>query len=343
MNQSFFSGVVLLLFQFIVPGLVTEGWAVTPAKTAAPARGEPHQVVFIPWGEGPGQVGKQDQPEMSPEGPPSFAVSPTGEIYVLDLFNDRILKFNPNGALVGRFPLPKTGDGGHESPAFDDILISPDGRMVLLDRLVTHCLAILDQGGKEIARHFLSDLGIAARRGHQSVGEMFFAPDGLYLEDLSAHRYTKVLDQQLKRGKGNRYPGKPFKEGQRFLEIFLDIDRDKKIGRINLKINGWHGATKEKVISVKNFYKINLFLADYRDNIYLVYSTERPDKKIGRHPVIVTGLKFDENSIETGRFQFHNADWYPLDCNVNCRLTPEGDIYFMDFTQKGVRILRWKP
>src|SRR5512143_3163208 len=59
-------------------------------------------------GTGAGQLGLQGNPSRSDEdalGPPSFAVGPTGSLWVLDALNRRVLRFDSRGRALSAFPL----------------------------------------------------------------------------------------------------------------------------------------------------------------------------------------------------------------------------------------------
>jgi hypothetical protein len=54
--------------------------------------------LFLPWGSGPGEVGRtRPGPGAEPLGPSSFAVGPSGEIVVADWVNGRVAIFPPRG------------------------------------------------------------------------------------------------------------------------------------------------------------------------------------------------------------------------------------------------------
>ncbi len=95
--------------------------------------------LFLPWGDGPGEVGRAGgRPGEDVLGPSSFAVGPSGELFVADWVNERIEVFGPGGyrevALPARttFDLAVRSDGrvslvglGMGAAAYD---IAPDGR-----------------------------------------------------------------------------------------------------------------------------------------------------------------------------------------------------------------------
>ncbi len=79
--------------------------------------------LFLPWGSGPGQVGRTGgRPGEDVLGPSSFAVGPAGETFVVDWVNDRVAVFGPDGYREVPLPVRRTFDLG----------VRPDGGIALV-------------------------------------------------------------------------------------------------------------------------------------------------------------------------------------------------------------------
>jgi hypothetical protein len=126
------------------PSLDLPGTAVA-AAVAAPdqvlVRGSP--------GTAPGQFGLQGNPAREDEdalGPPSFAVGPQGSIYVLDVLNNRIERFDPKGRPSGTFALQRAP--GAEPVVESDIAVADEGYIFVFTAGESPSLAQYDGAGR---------------------------------------------------------------------------------------------------------------------------------------------------------------------------------------------------
>jgi hypothetical protein len=106
-----------------------------------------------PWvraspGTGPGQLALQGNPSRPDEdalGPPSFAVGPTGSLWVLDALNRRVVRFDPRGHALSTFPMAHIGD----APAMEaDLTVTEEGHVFLFTTGEMPVLAEYDSGGR---------------------------------------------------------------------------------------------------------------------------------------------------------------------------------------------------
>ena len=105
--------------------------------TAPAAASKPREVIAdVPWGRGPSQLGRERPQEGNPEAPMSLAVTPLGDVMVLDQLNGRIMRFGPDGQVLGNMPLTQ------QTP--QDVIVAKDGSVLTLDRLRDKSVAILD-------------------------------------------------------------------------------------------------------------------------------------------------------------------------------------------------------
>jgi|GEM_PF-2354240 DNA-binding beta-propeller fold protein YncE len=98
------------------------------------------EVLRVKIGSGPDDLGVITPSEANPEGPMSFAVSPAGEIYVLDQTNARIQVF-ANKRRIKTIAIP--------GKTFSDLELLPNGQIALLDNVARKEVVILDDKGKE--------------------------------------------------------------------------------------------------------------------------------------------------------------------------------------------------
>lgn len=120
---------------------------VPPVKVAAPVLQSTsttvahsiEEILKIPWGSGPGQIGHDLPQEASAEGPMSFVVDRDGRLFVLDQVNGRVMVF-PRGEPPVEIPLPTN--------TYQDLALDPRGGLVLMDRLVSRALLFLSDRGE---------------------------------------------------------------------------------------------------------------------------------------------------------------------------------------------------
>jgi hypothetical protein len=99
-------------------------------------------------GTGPGQLALQGNPSRPDEdalGPPSFAVGPTGSLWVLDALNRRVVRFDPRGRALATFPMTHLGD----VPAMEaDLTVTEEGHVFLFTTGEMPVLAEYDGAGR---------------------------------------------------------------------------------------------------------------------------------------------------------------------------------------------------
>ncbi len=123
-----------------------------PGGTASPTPVTPGQIwVRGDAGSGPGQFGLQGDPERSDQdalGPSSFAVGPHGSLWVLDVLNRRVQRFDARGHLVGSFPIGRQG----EEPVLEsDIAVSEDEHVYIFTAGEPPLLVERDASGRLLA------------------------------------------------------------------------------------------------------------------------------------------------------------------------------------------------
>lgn len=155
-------------------------------------------------------IGRRDGDESSPEGPMSFAVGASGDVYVLDQVSARVVHFAADGAMIGEIPLP--GD------TFQDVEVAPDGRVLVLDRLVRQSVLIIDEVSGATTELPIAGDGIPEGG---AVTALLSRRDGVWLE-VEHRRSVRVLDDQLAPCVRSSLPGRPSARTGRGLVARLD-------------------------------------------------------------------------------------------------------------------------
>jgi hypothetical protein len=109
-----------------------------------------HETILVRGSPGPapGQFGLQGNPAREDEdalGPPSFAVSTTGGLLVLDVLNARVQRFDARGRYLASFPIGRPG----AEPVFEsDIAVSDEGNIFLVSEGQSPTLTQYDPAGQ---------------------------------------------------------------------------------------------------------------------------------------------------------------------------------------------------
>ncbi len=98
-------------------------------------------VIQAKWGNNPGELGyaPDDQTIFCPRKPFRFQIDTTGNIYVADLYNERILQFTPGGEFLRTFNVPTFG----ETECIVDVAVGGDRIAVA----TTDHIYVFDQSG----------------------------------------------------------------------------------------------------------------------------------------------------------------------------------------------------
>jgi hypothetical protein len=124
------------MFSNAPPDIFTEARARELAETPAGV-----EVVRANYGSGPDDLGHCIPQEALPEGPKSFALGSKDEIYVLDQINSRVQVFKDK-TRIRTIPIPDNWDSD-----FEDIALTKDGKIVLLDTSLKKKVHLLDARG----------------------------------------------------------------------------------------------------------------------------------------------------------------------------------------------------
>jgi|LNFM01.1.fsa_nt_gb hypothetical protein len=111
---------------------------------ASRRRGQGEVLARAEWGRDAGQVGRTRPDEANPEAPMAFVVQPDGTVIVLDQVNRRLQRFARDGSLLAPIALSLR--------APQDLVLGPNGSLVVTDRLLDERVAVLDADGRERGR-----------------------------------------------------------------------------------------------------------------------------------------------------------------------------------------------
>jgi hypothetical protein len=180
---------------------------VAPSAAASSGR----TTIEVPWGTGSGALGKKNPQEGNPEGPMSLVVDANGITWVLDQVNGRIVRYGKDGKVLDTIPLTLRGA--------QDLALTPDGNVVVLDRLADKQLAIIGPDGK--VRGTLSLEGKNLTEGGAATG-VFVDGNKVYVENQH-ESLVKVGDTKGTADPDREeVPGRPTRDGQGYIRAWLD-------------------------------------------------------------------------------------------------------------------------
>lgn len=300
------------------------------SKSGAQVKSQgPELILELPWGSGGWNAGKKEAGESAPEGPMSFALSPAGDIYILDQVNFRVLKFYSDGMPASQIPI--------SAAAFQDIEVSGSGKIILLDRLVGSCVVVMEPDGKEVSSWPVTGAGIAEGGG---VTAMFLDKDGLWLE--YNHGYmVRVLDDSLKACHRSVVPGRKLKTGSSVVAAAVEKPGKARVWTVH---PGTGSKLGEKLFSFgQDVYRIAWIETDGSGAIHCMFHLVEWFDAANRTPPLekVVVVKLDKNLKQKASFSspYTIRAWEQF---REFRVTGEGDVVQMAFTNGGVRLLRWR-
>jgi sugar lactone lactonase YvrE len=143
--------------------------------------------------------------EASLNSPDGIAIGPDGSLYIVDRWNHRVCRVDPEGIIttvVGTGEPGNTGDGGPATAARlnypEAVVVGPDGTLYIADssspgiRKVNPAGIITTVAGKQ-GRGFWSDGGPASEAGLDWTCGLALGPDGsLYIAETSNDRIRRI-------------------------------------------------------------------------------------------------------------------------------------------------------
>jgi hypothetical protein len=297
----------------------------SPLFSAHASHRNTEEFLFLPWDT---SVGRFVGQEADSEGPKSFAVKSHGGALLLDQVNLRILDFNDQGDFLGSIPIP--------SPTFDDIEQFDNRFIVVLDRLVTQTLLVMDFSGTPLFELELKGRGIE----HSGlITAMFSSTDGIWLE--ISHRYSvKVLDKQIKPCNRQIIMGRPIDKGE---SLHGELDGE---GGANIWISDRYTMKIKSPITVSSdipFRRIVWLDKDPSGTINAIFHEAQFDKT---SPYALQNeqyniIKFNHQLIEENSIiSPHTLTLY--DQRVEFRIDSKGVIWQLAFDEKGIFLIKWR-
>lgn len=290
----------------------------------------PALVLLLPWGSNAHEVGRIDGDESASEGPMSFAVTSAGEIYVLDQVNLRVLVFRSDG--TQRLEIPIAAN------SYQDIEVTGDGHILLLDRLAHPSILVIDESGGIVAEREVLGDGIPEGGG---ITAMFARRDGVWLE--YTHSYVvKLLDTGFRSSTRYAQPGRIYRQG--IANASAALDRSRGVASIWLSDPSGKATHSSAEISLEYpIARIITIDSDAAGYLHVFLHVVEPDpldpRKVASEKVV--GIRYDENLVQTGKLTSPHTitEWEQF---REFRVTDAGAVYQMAFDSEGVRFYRWR-
>jgi len=288
----------------------------------------PDVVIHLPWGSGGLYAGGVDPNESAGQGPMSFTINSYGEIFLLDQLNYRVLSFDGDGKFIHETPI--------SNGIFEDIEVLDNGYILLLDRTNRSEVVVFDSYGRELNHWKL--IGDGIEEGGL-VTAMLWRSDGLWLEYDHEHS-VHIVDSNLMPCRREIVKGRISLDTKKSIVASLYGSNSASIAVIDR--NSKKTIIEEKVFFDHNLYRIIWLDWDVHGNVYWFFhlvdrdvETDFPIFEEDRAFIFKTDLTkiggFSSPFVIVPREQFREF-----------RVSPDGDIFQMAFTDEGIKILKWR-
>jgi len=307
---------------------------------ASPASIDAKPFVFLAWDL---DVGRVLGDESDSWGPMSFAVKADGGVLILDQANLRVLDFDPQGIPLDAYALPSTtfddvAEAGVPEAGGPETGREAGGRfVVVLDRLVTRTLLVLDRDGG-----IVTELGLTGR-GIENPGlvtALIPQPDGVWLE--VSHRHSvRVLDAAMRPCERTIILGRPTPDGR---ALIGKLDRGAGGARVlvgprdgraphveNLITAGW---PVRRIVTLDATVRGGV-LAVLHEAVFSPVSPFRVQDE--RYRIVHLDADLREVGLTLGPWTLTE-----LDQRGELRLGPDGRAWQMFFTWEGVHVVTWE-
>lgn len=295
------------------------------------ARTGPGQVLAkFGWGSGEGNLGHSKPDEANPEAPMSLTVDALGQVWILDQVNERLVKLDRTGKQVGTVPL--TVQAGQ------DVVVAPDGTVLVMDRLVDKSVSVMGPDGKP--RGELPLLGKGLEEGGASTG-VFTDGQNVYVE--REHGDAVLVGNTSGEASKERpeIPGRPAGDGRTYLTagivdgasgmvMVTAIDREPQAHRFTRQL-----SLGQPVVA------LNALDADRSGIIYLGTVIELPGSTAEAPQFGIALLCLDPlDGRPLGQTRFP-ANTMPEETFRELTVLPEGGVLFVERTASGPRVVRY--
>ena len=282
------------------------------------------------WGTGEGNLGHSMPDEANPEAPMSLTVDARGQVWILDQVNERLVKLDKAGKQVGTVPL--TVQAGQ------DVVVAPDGTVLVMDRLVDKSVSLIGADGKP--RGELPLLGKGLEEGGASTG-VFIDGNDVYVE--REHGDSVRIGNTSGEASKDRpeIPGRPAGDGRTYLTAGIV---DGATGTVMVtaidKAPQAHRFTRQFSVG-QPVVALNALDADRSGVIYLGTVIELPGSTAEK-PLFGIALfcldPLDGRPLAQTRIP---ANTMPEETFREMTVLPEGGVLFMERTPRGPRVVRY--
>lgn len=287
-------------------------------------------VASFGWGSGAGNLGRSVPDEANPEAPMSLTLDATGTAWILDQVNGRLVKVDRNGQPAGEVPLPVQ--------AAQDVVVTADGKALVMDRLVDKAVAVLGPDGKPLGE--LPIVGKGLEEGGASTG-LFTSGDDVYVE--REHGDSVRIGSTSGKADPERpeIPGRPGQDDASYLTANIVEPRDGTVMVTAIeKANLAHRFTRLYALG-SPVVMLNLLDADRRGTIYLAATVERPTSTPERPDFAVGLLCLDGLDGRPVGQAVLPANTMPEETFREFAVLPEGGVMALERTPEGPRLVRY--
>lgn len=296
------------------------GEAMAPAGTLLQAR----------WGSGKGELGRSRPSEANPEIPTSFTLDPAGRLIVLDKVNGRIVRYDRSGKELPAIPVTQ------RSP--QELVATPDGHLLVMDRLADKTVAILDDEGN--LKGELPIVGKGIEQGGSATG-LFYDSGGVYVE--SEHSQVVRIGglDGIPDPERPELDGRPSRDGKSLLSARL-VDR--AAGRFMVRVvdraSGSLRHQKQVVLGAR-ILSLVLLDSDPRGGIYVgahVGEEVEPGRMLGEAvQVVCLGAQLDVRGQAS-----LPPNTLPEETFRDLTVLDDGSIAYMHSTEGGVTVRTYR-
>lgn len=298
------------------------GYSSAQAQVRAESKKTGEAMFTLPWGSGEGAVSRRDANESDPEGPAAFAVGPHGRFFVLDQVAKRVVVLEADGSFVQEIALP--------GPGFMDLEVTPDGGLVLLDRLITETVVVVDPAGGEFKSYGIAGPWIE----HPGlVTALLLDASGVWLE--YEHRFSvRILDQAVLPVTRHRISGRPGQDGKSLVasrtQRGVRLDVLKADGAIETGHLFSHHLPLERIVWLEE---------SAEGGIWLVYHVVRWDatRTYALEEFLVGEQIVGAKSARRFTAPYRPSDWYQ---HRELGLMPDGSMVQMILDADGAAFVR---
>lgn len=292
---------------------------------------DPAVVAEFGWGSGEGQLGKTAPDEANPEGPMSFTVDALGNVWILDQVNNRLVKVDKNGKPLSTMPIPLQ--------AAQEVVTTPDGKTLVMDRLVDKAVAVLGPDGKQLGEIPIEGKGLD--EGGASSG-LFTDGEDIYVEREHGDS-IRIGDTSGKVNKERgEVPGRPAQDGRSYLTAGIIDGASGLVGVTSIdKQTQQHRFTRQLVIGTR-VMGLNALDADRSGIIYLGVIVEAQGSTPERPLFGITLLCLDPVDGRPLAASQIPANASPEETFRELQVLPEGGVLFLARTAQGAQVVRYQ-